>query len=90
MPVNAVYGTGVLALRHAKIIRSPVPPRRSGQGAHCGCHREICHRTAGDGPVLRSHESGDARAITEGELPKGDVLAVARIAGIQALRSALT
>jgi len=41
-------------------------------------------RAVASGEVLMSHST--ARAIADGALPKGDVLAVARIAGIQAAK----
>src|SRR3954462_11592064 len=62
------------------------PPGRCGRGADGGRRAQAGDRPRSGGRGVRDDAAGDAAAIAEETVPKGEVLATARVAGILAAK----
>ena len=89
-------GSGLVRRRQGGLSASPYTRRRDRVGVHAPrpsrpgpdgrCHREGPEPPPGGGPVPGHMEPDTASKIASGAITKGDVLAVARVAGIQAAK----
>ena len=66
--------------------RAAVARRRAGPRAHGRRGRQGGHRARGRGARRRAHAAATLRLIRGGKIAKGEVLAVARVAGIMAAK----